>query len=234
VKDAILVTATDTEVGKTVVTAALVRALRLRGFSAVGMKPFATGCRRQGADLVSEDAEHLEEACEFEVEGGLICPVRYAEPVAPAVAARMVGRPVDVEAALDAVEHLATRYDFLVLEGIGGLAVPVTDELTVADFARRLGLDILVVARRTLGTLNHTELTVSYARAGGLNVRGIVLTGAEAPRDDISVATNTAEIERLTGQPVLGAIPALAPGTPTEEVILAAVAHLAPQRNMRI
>jgi len=233
-KDSVLVTATDTGVGKTVVAAGLVLALRMRGFSAAGCKPFATGCREEGDRLVSEDAELLAEACEYELSEELISPVRYRPPLAPAVAARLEQRPVDLDAALQALGEIGQRYDFVVVEGIGGLAVPLTDEMTVADFAASAGLDLVIVARRTLGTLNHTRLTVEYARSRALSIRGIVLAGPAVPEDDLSAGTNLAEIERLTGISVAASIPALPGDAPIDEVIRAAGAHLAPERIMRL
>jgi len=233
-KDAIMVTATDTGVGKTVVTAALIRAMRARGFSAGGLKPFATGCAERGGVLVSDDAEIIREACEFELPREVVSPVRYAEPLAPAVAARAAGVPVDVRSALDAFANVCGRYDFVIVEGIGGLAVPVTDDMTVADFAARCGLELVVVARRTLGTLNHTALTVEYARSKGLAVRGIILAGDSGAEDDISVTSNQAELERLTGIPVVASLPPLGRGSGIDDVIGAAVAKLAPERIMKL
>ena len=233
-KDAVLITGTDTGVGKTVVAAGLVQALRFRGFSAAPMKPFATGCRAEGRELVCQDAQVLAESCQHELPLDLISPVRYLQPLAPAVAARAEGRPVDVEAAFAAFSKIVRLYDFVVVEGIGGLAVPLTDDMTVADFALRARLDVVVVARRTLGTLNHTKLTVEYALSKGLAVRGIVLCGACPPEEDLSAMTNASEIERLVQRPVLSAVPALEPGTPIHEVIEAAAAHLATERIMNL
>jgi len=233
-KDAILVTATDTGVGKTTVTAGLIRAMRMRGFSAAGMKPFTTGCPLRGDKLISEDAEIISEACEYEIERELLAPVLFAEPLAPAAAARVNGKTVNIQAAIDAFNAICEKYDFVIVEGIGGLAVPLSDEMTVADFAKACGLDLVIVARRTLGTLNHTALTVEYARSKGLGIRGIILTGPPPDADDVSAPTNRSELERLTGIPVVATIPAIEPPVEIDDVIGAARANLAPERVINL
>ena len=198
----LFVTATDTGVGKTEVACAIVRAARARGEDVVGMKPAQSG----HASGEASDAERLLAAA-----GGVepleaICPYTFEAPLAPAIAARVEGRSVSLERILDAARALAARHAAVVVEGAGGLLVPLTDRDTYADLATRLGLPALVVARAGLGTVNHTALTCEALRARGVRLAGIVLNRT-APIDDPSVPHNAAEIERLTGVRVLAVLP---------------------------
>ncbi len=122
------------------------------------------------------------------------------------MAARLEGVEVRLEVILDAARALAARHAALLVEGAGGLLVPLTERATYADLAVALGLPVLVVARAGLGTVNHTALTVEALRARGLAVAGVILNRAAAV-DDPSVPHNAAEIERLTGARVLASLP---------------------------
>jgi dethiobiotin synthetase len=190
----LFVTATDTGVGKTEVACALLSAARARGLDAVGMKPAQSGA----APGEPTDAERLREACGGVEPLSAICPHSLAAPLAPAVAARLEGREISLAGLLQAARALAARHAALVVEGAGGLLVPLTERETYADLAVALGLPVLVVARAGLGTVNHTALTVEALRARGLSVAAIVLNRT-TPRDDPSVPHNAAEIARLTG-----------------------------------
>jgi dethiobiotin synthetase len=190
----LLVTGTDTAVGKTEVACALLADARARGLDAVGMKPAQSGV------VAGEpsDADRLRAAC-GEVEPlAAICPHSFAAPLAPAVAARAEGRAISLPALVEAARALAARHAAILVEGAGGLLVPLTDRETYADLAVALGLPVLVVARAGLGTVNHTALTVEALRRRGLAVAGIVLNRT-APEDDPSVPHNAGEIARLTG-----------------------------------
>jgi dethiobiotin synthetase len=198
----LFVTATDTGVGKTEVACALVANARAAGLDAVGAKPAQSGV----APGEPSDAERLREAS-----GGVepleaICPWSFGPPLAPGVAARLAGVTLSLDGILASLRALAARHAAVVVEGAGGLLVPLTPRETYADLAVRLGLPVLVVARAGLGTVNHTALTVEALRARGLTVNGIVLNQV-APEDDPSVPHNAAEIERLAGVRVLARLP---------------------------
>ncbi len=190
----LFVTATDTGVGKTEVACALLRAARAAGVDAVGMKPAQSGATAGEAS----DAERLAEASGNVEPIEAICPYALRAPLAPAVAARREGVAISLARILDAARALAARHAALLVEGAGGLLVPLTERETYADLAAALGLPVLVVARAGLGTVNHTALTVEALRRRGLAIAGIVLNRA-APEDDPSVPHNAAEIARLTG-----------------------------------
>jgi dethiobiotin synthetase len=198
----LFVTGTDTGVGKTEVACAILRAERARGVDVVGMKP-----AQSGHDPVeSSDAERLRAASDGVEPLEAICPYSFRAPLAPAVAARLEGKEVSLERIVDAARALATRHAAVLVEGAGGLLVPLAARETYADLAVLLGLPALVVARAGLGTVNHTALTCEALARRGITVSGIVLNRL-APADDPSVPHNAAEIERLTGAPVLATLP---------------------------
>jgi dethiobiotin synthetase len=203
----IFVTGTDTGVGKTTVSCALVAALRARGRSIGVLKPIETGCADGAAGLVPADALRLAEAAGRH-DGPIdeICPQRYALPASPEAAADAAGRPVDVDAICFAADTAASRCDLLFIEGAGGLLVPIADGLDMAGLAKRLGAtSLLIVARTSLGTINHTRLTVEAAQARGLEVLGVVLSQAIATTGP-DEASNAAAIERHAGVHVLGTL----------------------------
>ncbi len=198
----LFVTGTDTGVGKTEVSCALLLEARAAGLDVGAMKPAESGV----APGQPSDAERLRLAAGGGDEPGLVCPYRFQAPLAPAVAARLAGVEVRLEVILEAARALAARHAALLVEGAGGLLVPLTPRETFADLAVALGLPVLVVARAGLGTVNHTALTVEALRARRLRVAGVVLNRT-APGDDPSVPHNAAEVTRLTGVAVLAILP---------------------------
>ena len=177
----VFVTGTDTGVGKTAVACALAAWCRARGLDVGVMKPVATG------GCPSSDAQHLAKCADAADDPALVNPVCYREPLAPLTAACRSGRPVAVGRIRRAFRQLAARHDVLIVEGIGGLLVPLTRRLTVADLARQIGLPLLVVARPDLGTLNHTLLTLAAARRERLRVCGVAINHAHpAPAEPLA------------------------------------------------
>jgi len=201
------VTGTDTGVGKTVVACALVRALRARGIDAGAMKPVEAGVTGENPldalalQAAAGGADPLED----------VCPQRFAMPAAPTVAAAAEGREVDLEAIDAARARLDARHAVLVVEGAGGLLVPAAIGVTMADLAASFGLPLVIVARASLGTINHTRLTVEAARRRGLTIGGLVIshgTGQLSAAD----AANLDALRADPGAPLLGEIPPLASG----------------------
>jgi dethiobiotin synthetase len=186
-----------------VVTAALAAALRGRGIDAGVMKPVQTGARPSPDGLVAPDADFLAAVSGVDDPMELVCPVRLAAPLAPSVAAEMEGTTVDIALILSAYRALQERHAAMLVEGAGGLAVPIADGFFMSDLAREMGLPVLIVARPSLGTINHTLLTVHCARAAGLEVAGIVINNY--PVDPgLAEQTSPSVIEKLGGAPVLG------------------------------
>lgn len=236
----LFVTATDTEVGKTIVTCAVGWHLRRTAGSEetsqprhpdsngrtnrVGVcKPLATGCRRDREGLVSEDAEALAHFADCRLPLEVINPVRYRQAVAPAAAAAMTDLPVDFEKIRESLERLDKTSDVLLIEGIGGILVPIDHNdphLTVLDLIRAIAYPVLVVTRAGLGTLNHTAMTVRLLQDSGCRVAGLVVNQYEVdaagqldPRHDLAMATNRQWLERTTDVPILATVPRIAAAT---------------------
>jgi dethiobiotin synthetase len=198
----IFVTGTDTGVGKTVVAGAIARALKDRGVDVGVLKPFASGDRG--------DARLLRRASGVRERLAEITPFFFKHPLAPLASLGLERRRLDPRRALAARSRAAAgRHAFWVVEGIGGAAVPVARGFDALDTARLLGLDAVVVARLGLGTLNHTLLTLAFARAKGVRVRGIVLNARGACPGGLAERTNPRILRRTAGVPVLGIFPDL-------------------------
>lgn len=229
----VFVTGTDTGVGKTVIAGGLAASLASIGVNVGVMKPIATGgedvdAASVDADdkisedpipnratcagevnrrFVSEDAVYLKHAANVKDSLDLINPICLREPLAPSVASELECLPIDFERVDIAFNQLRQRHEFMVVEGVGGLAVPIHDDLLVAHLAARFQLPLIVVARPTLGTINHTLLTVEFARSFNLEIHGIVLNGLRQDMVGLAESTNPAEISRLTNLPILGVVP---------------------------
>ncbi len=195
---ALLITATDTGAGKTFVTSLIVRALRARGVDAVGMKPFCCGDRT--------DAEELEAASDGCEPLNVLNPVWFRAPLAPWAASLVEQRPVDLALAKDQFHQLQARHDWVVVEGVGGWQVPLTESLTVAGLAVDWELPVLLVAADRLGVLNHTLLTVESLLRHPISFLGTLLNQLPLAEEDPSRMTNRALLEMLPGTEVLGGI----------------------------
>jgi dethiobiotin synthetase len=207
----LFVTGTDTGVGKTFVACGLAAALSRSGADVGVMKPVASGCRRApGAGrrgLASGDAEALSRASGAGDPPALVTPFAFEPPISPDQAARLARRPIALDRVEAAFRALAGRHDVMLVEGVGGLLVPLGPGATVAEMALRLGLPLLVVARDGLGTLNHTLLTLDTARRRGLRVSAVVLNRADRRRPGLPERLNPATLRREAGVPVLGPLP---------------------------
>jgi dethiobiotin synthetase len=222
----LFVTGTDTEVGKTLVAGAIARCLRRRGRRVEVFKPVATGCRRgpNAPGLISADAEFLAGCADSRRPLAEITPVRYATAVAPNVAAAREHRPVDLEAVFDAYRRLEGAAEATVVEGVGGLMCPITDDFWVVHLAAMMRLPLVIVARAGLGTINHTLLTLHAARSAGLEVAGVVVNryrvepqAAQQLADpsqpythgdaDLAIYTNPQQIAQRSGVDVLAIVP---------------------------
>jgi dethiobiotin synthetase len=199
----LFITGTDTGVGKTLVACALARGLREAGIDVGVMKPVETGVPIAGP----ADAKALVRAAGVSDPLELVCPLQFELPAAPEAAARCEGRRADLDSVLAAFETLSSRHEFLIVEGAGGILVPFDEKTTMADLAERLELPVLVVARTSLGTINHTNLTLEACAARRLEVFGVVLshsTGLLSRADE----TNLEVLKRSLGTRLLGEVPA--------------------------
>ena len=205
------VTGTDTGVGKTVIAAALATILRQQHQSVSVFKPIASGCRRDvRLGLVCEDTEFLAHCGDSPETLETITPIRYAGDLAPMVAAEHTARPVDFDAIDRSWERLSGSADWIVVEGAGGLLVPIDRRRNMADLAGQLGLPLIIVARPNLGTINHTLLTIEAARARELPIAAVVINGYRPASATLAEETNPEVIGRLARM----AIPIVVPFDP--------------------
>lgn len=201
----LFVTGTDTGVGKTLVSASLAMLLNRRGVSVGVMKPVTAGCVLRNGTLVSEDAELLCAAAGIPMDEEC-APYLLKAPLAPSIAASLEGIKIDFGVIKKAYESLSKRYDIVIVEGAGGLMVPLNGGMLMADLASFLGLPIAVVARPNLGTINHTLLTTFAARTLGLTVKGVIVNRFPDPPDPASDYAPHM-ISSLSGAPVLCVCP---------------------------
>ena len=205
----VMVTGTDTEVGKTVVAAGLARFLREQGLDVGVMKPVASGAVESAAGgRMSSDVVALMRAagCSDPVEW--VNPYCFTAPVAPALAAELEGVSVDLGRIAACFERLGSRHELTVVEGAGGALTPVAGRLSVADLAQQLCIPALIVSRAGLGTINHTVMTVECLRSRGVECLGFFLNRfPETP--DLAERTNAGRISAITGVLHLGSIPEL-------------------------
>jgi dethiobiotin synthetase len=206
----LFITGTDTGVGKTHVATGIIAALRALGRRVGAYKPVVSGSERGPDGPVWSDLERLHDALAGEFERERICPQRFSAPLAPPVAARREGKTVDAAILRSGFDWWRERADFLVVEGAGGLLSPLTDTECVADLAVSFGLPLVIVARVSLGTINHTLLTIEAARSRNLAIAGIVLNQPLPADDDASPASNPEELQKRCAVPIL-AIESYAP-----------------------
>ncbi len=202
----IFITGTDTEIGKTVVAGGLAAAFKAAGVNVGVMKPIASGGIEHKGRIVSEDAIFLKNAAQVDDALDLINPICLRHPLAPSVAAEIEGASIDLRQIDDVFAQLCQRHEFMVVEGVGGIAVPIRDDALVANMAQRFQLPLIVVARPNLGTINHTVLTVEFARSYNLEICGIVLNASQEGSKGLAEETNPKELERLAHLPILGTV----------------------------
>ena len=202
----IFITGTDTGVGKTFVAATLAAYLRDAGYRVGVMKPVETGCEERDGKLIPADAMRLKDAsgCAEPIER--ICPYRLAEPLAPSIAAARAGVKIDVDHMLAVYAEISATHDVTLVEGAGGLMVPLLPSYTYADFARVFKLPLLVVAANRLGVINHLLLTLEHASCQGLSVLGYVLN-RNSNETSLAADTNREVLSNLSGVPCLGELP---------------------------
>jgi dethiobiotin synthetase len=214
----IFVTGTDTGVGKTVIAGAIAVSLRARRMSVEVFKPAASGCRKTPGGLISEDAEFLAACADSRRSLPEITPLRYAPAIAPNVAAGLSRAEVDLDAIFAEYSRLQDAADAVIVEGVGGLLCPISDDFWVIHFAAMTGLPLVIVARPDLGTINHTLLTLSAARAAGIRVAGVVINqyalGPVYAADELlnkdeeaAIRTNPHQIEQRGRTAVLALVP---------------------------
>lgn len=206
-KNAVFVTGTGTDVGKTVVTAGILRYFRGQGVDAVSMKPVQTGAELVGGRMVAPDLVVHHGASGLAPETDvldLMAPYLYEPACSPHLAGRLANRYPDVDRIVECAEQLHASHDCVLIEGAGGIMVPLDESVTMLDLMRRLGCPVLLVAMRGLGTINHTLLSVEVLRGAGLEVLGVVFNETESVERDFIRQDNPESVRRFGKVDILG------------------------------
>jgi dethiobiotin synthetase len=206
-KKGIFITGTDTGVGKTFVAAGLIRAFTGMGFSVSPMKPVETGCGLRRGRLVPQDSMRLIAASKVKESLDTINPYRLRLPLAPSVAAGLEGVIIKKKKILSFCHHLMNKYDLTVVEGAGGIMVPVSGRYLFLELIRDLDLPVVIISRPGLGTINHTLLTIEAARLKGIRVLGTIINHSTASKKGLAEKTSPKIIEALGRRPLLGIVP---------------------------
>ena len=200
------ITGTDTGVGKTVVACGLAALLREMGYRVGVMKPAETGCKDKDGQLFPQDAFYLQQASGCQEPLERICPYRLPAPLAPSVAAERAGIEIDPSLLAGLYGEISSAHDITLVEGAGGLLVPLLPHYTYADLAGLLKLPLVVVAANRLGAINHLLLTLEHAFCRGLRILGYILNRLEN-QPSLAADTNAGALLSLTAIPCLGEIP---------------------------
>lgn len=208
-KQAYFITGTDTGVGKTLISSALVHRFAGQGLRSVGMKPVAAGCVPRNGRLMSEDVERLVAASNVEAPLDLVNPYALAPAIAPHIAAQQAGTRLELATIVTAYERLLDLSDAVIVEGVGGFCVPLDDRHDTADLAQTLALPVILVVGMRLGCLNHALLTAEAVARRGLRLAGWVANriDAEMPVYEENLQT----LRQRLAAPCLGVLPWLGP-----------------------
>lgn len=198
------VTGTDTGIGKTFASCVLLAAWRTRGVRAAGMKPVASGSRMTRNGLRNEDAEALIAASDPAPAYADCNPFAFAEPIAPHIAARLRGVEINLEPVLSAYARIADLGDHVVVEGVGGWAVPFSDSLMQADLVRALQLPVILVVGLRLGCLNHALLSARTIESDGCKIAGWIANRIDPAMEHADA--NIATLRKRIAAPLLGAL----------------------------
>ena len=217
------ITGTDTGVGKTVITAGLARILISKGYDVGIMKPITTGGKpklevrslkldknhsaSRISNLVSPDVEFLVKATGITDPLHIISPIRLKHPLSPDLSAKLSRTKINLNKIWSAYRELQKRHEILLVEGIGGLMVPIKDNYFVVDLAKRMDLPLIIVTRPALGTINHTLLTIRYARSKKLKIKGFIVNYDRPYRVGLAEKLGPKSISRISRVPCLGTIP---------------------------
>ncbi len=221
----LFISGTDTGIGKTIVVGSLARALNERGVHAGVMKPVASGSRTIDGKQTSEDADFLKRVSGVDDELDMINPYALTAPLAPSAAARMEKVVIDFEKIKRCYEKLSKEYELMLVEGVGGLLVPLNEKEMVADLIKFLNIPVLIVVGSKVGAINHTLLTITCVKTLGIEVAGIILNHAEPVSEDV-IRSNREELINFTNIPILGEIPyggTLKSGCKGEEALIKSV-----------
>lgn len=206
-KKGIFITATGTDIGKTFVTALIVKKLRENGLNAGYYKAALSGAEKINGEIVEGDAKFVCDISGLEYRPKKFVSYSYLTPVSPHLAAQIEGNPIDMDTVIKDFENIKTEFDYITVEGSGGIICPLRIDgktIMLSDVIKSLGLDIIIVASASLGTINSTVLTVEYAKKLGINVRGIILN--EYDKENFLHVDNKKQVENMTGVSVIACV----------------------------
>ena len=203
-KHGFFVTGTDTGVGKTLISSAVVYHFAQRGLQSAGMKPVAAGCEFSSDGLMSEDVLQLRMASNVELPLKVVNPYAFEPPLAPHIAAEMAGVRIELNLIQDAFKEAAEAVDILVVEGVGGFRVPLNEAEDTSDLARRLELPVILVVGMRLGCINHALLTMESIAARGLKLAGWVANHIDP--EMAAKRENMESLQKLITAPCLGVV----------------------------
>jgi dethiobiotin synthetase len=207
VNKGIFITGTDTGVGKTFVAVGLIKAMKREGLDVCPMKPVETGCRVKNGEPIPSDSIKLWNASGIKEPLHMINPYKLKNPLAPSVAAEMEGVRIDRNKIIRTYKKLSKKYEIAIVEGAGGIMVPVFRKYLFLDLVKDLHLPVIIVSRPGLGTINHTLLTIDAAKNRGLDILGVIYNYADRTKIGLPEKTNPGVIKKLGGVPILGIVP---------------------------
>ena len=201
------ITGTDTDVGKTIATAVLGLLFQKKGMKVGVMKPVASGGREIEGKHYSEDAIYFKKVLSLTETLQTINPVCFEHPLAPKVAADQVGRELDLAAVQAAYTRIKGQKDVLLIEGVGGVMVPLRHDYLVLDMIKDFKFPVIIITRPNLGTINHTVLTTSILKQENIPIAGLIFNYMKKQQKGLAERTNPQEVQRIANVPVLGEIP---------------------------
>ena len=206
-KAGLFITGTGTGVGKTLIAGAIAKILTDKGLKVGVFKPIATGCKHSWEGLISNDAWFLCYCANSDLSLSTINPVGYPTPAAPIISAACDGPVVDFDRIAAAYKQISDSSDIVIVEGIGGVRVPLTEEFDLLDLAVEFAMPLVIVARPNLGTINHTLMTIDCVRAAELKITGVVINGYKATESTIAEDTAPEVIAKCSGVDILSVVP---------------------------
>ncbi|PRR85183.1 dethiobiotin synthase [Clostridium luticellarii] len=211
---AVYVVGTDTEIGKTLVTGALVYILCKNGFKAAYFKAALSGAKSIHGGIVPGDTEFVCSIAGIDEKYEDLTPYIYRTAVSPYLASKIENKPIDIKIIQHKFNNLKERYDYIICEGSGGVTCPITDAdgriYTLDNLIKDMDMDVVLVARAGLGTINHTLLTVDYLKNRDISIKGIIINGY---KDNMLCRDNIKMIENMTDIPILGIMPFIDTGS---------------------
>jgi dethiobiotin synthetase len=211
------ITGTDTEIGKTTASLVLMRAFKQKGYKVAGMKPVAAGCQATTEGLRNDDAQKLLSESSIDLPYELVNPFAYEPPIAPHIAAAQADFPVNIDVITNAYGKIATQTEIVIVEGVGGWAVPINEHQTMANVAKALNLPVILVSGIRLGCLNHTLLTYEAISSRDCGLAGWI---ANLLSEDNAVSKQNIEyIIKSLPEPYLGTIPYFDKNLPMPEKV---------------